>query len=769
MLTSLRKKPLAYVVAAALFLSMVSVLLLAQPGGMRVASLLRGSDASGVVAAMPKHGCAVVYGTRPELIKMMPLIRELQAKPEVCRVQLISSGQHKQMLGPLEEFFGLAPDIDLALMRTDDTLAELAARATQAFTQLWTDLQPRMVFVQGDTTTAMAAGVAAFHLNIHVMHVEAGLRTRQLASPYPEEFNRVALGLICTLCFAPTTMAQQALLAEATNTSRVVLTGNTVVDALQYSVAHPPAAVQRSGSVQLQVLDGPASRQSTSALQLAQMTAQLLSSKQHVVLVTAHRRENALSGAFTDIARAVQLLAQQHERTTFVFPLHFNPSVRSVIVPILRDIPNVWLVSPPDYPMFVQVLLRVSLVISDSGGLQEEALALGLPVLIMRDTTERMEGVYAGGAQLIGTSTAAIVREVSRLLTSAEAYTAMSTATNPYGDGTAARRIVAAVRAWQASNPCSNRAADCLVRAPMPRPAALPTPQVPCVKFQAPTERAPLPTPVIKYPAEPKHALSRKPGSLSVVLTGFKRSPAYLQAQLEALEKSTLKPDAIVFFQNGDFANFTEVLAKWPQVKHVHYKNWNSKFHGRFAAAMLLTTEFVAIADDEVVPGPRWLEAAVQQAGALNGIIGNSGRIVEPDSSFTDPKVPYQSSRSAHVTGEVTKPTPAQVDFVGHWWVTRVRTVAAMWQLEAPTLWTAEDIHLSAAAKIALGVNSYVLDVPNQEYNPEQTIPSMSSEQEAGSVASWRVRGTDTERKHAVQYWIGQGWRTIKMGDGTTR
>lgn len=725
-------------------LSIVSGLYLVLTGG--VTSKLRHVRDSWSVLGAGARTCAVVYGTRPELIKMAPLVYELQRRPEVCKLLLVTSGQHQQMLDGLQRYFGLEPDVDLSLMRTGDTLAALAVRSTEAFTRLWQSTRPALVIVQGDTTTALEAGLAAFHVGIRVAHVEAGLRTGDLEAPYPEEFNRQTLGLVCSLCFPPTQLAASALANEAVDPARIVMTGNTVVDAVQHSAAHPPP--EAADGVRLTTLAGPKSR--SAPLTLTQTREKLLAAGRHVVLVTAHRRENTLTGAIHDIVTAIQRLATAHPGVAWVFPVHYNPLVREAVLPGLSNLGNVWLVDPPDYPVFVQVLRRVTLLVTDSGGLQEEGLALNIPVLITRTNTERMEGVLAGGAKLIGTNASAIQDNVGRLLGKKAAYNSMAHATNPYGDGHAAQRIVDSISSWW----------DAAMAAPPAHGLTRVSRTGNTLTKSNPTP-APIPSPLVRLNVNPKHAFERRPGSLGVVLTGYKRTPELLDMQLQALRDSSLVPDEIVFFQNENHQDFSSVLAKWPDVKHMHASSWNTKFHGRFAAALMLNTEFVAIADDEVVPGLKWLEAAVRVVDQLDCIVGNTGRIVIPDVFFEGKSRGFEKVRDATLNKDLEHPEPVQVDFVGHWWITRTQHLHAMWRSEPASLWTGEDVHLSAAAKLYHGVDTYVLDYPRAEYTPERKDFALYGKQQARDVASWAQPGTSVERLYVVKYWLEQGWKPM--------
>lgn len=406
-------------------------------------------DSSQAQSSGAPMNCLVVYGTRPELIKLMPVIRELQNSSSgvnICRTAVMSTGQHRELLQPLERYFELTPDGNLKLMMSNQSLASLFTRAQETMARVFEATQPTLVIVQGDTTTALATGLAGFHANVHVVHVEAGLRTGDMARPFPEEFNRKVLGITSSLHFAPTQVAQEALLAEGISPHRVHRVGNTVVDALQYAAANPPA--QAHQRVILSSCMPRLDRQTR--LELHDVTRTLVATRRHVVLVTAHRRENAESGAFHRFGRAIATLAQSFPNVTFVVPVHYNPEVRQTLIPYWNSRSNIWLVEPPAYPVFVQLLLRISIVLTDSGGLQEEGLSLGLPTLIMRTKTERFEGVVVGGAKLVGDREDTIVQETSRLLVNPRAYEAMTVGVmNPYGNGTSAKQIVSTLKAWK--------------------------------------------------------------------------------------------------------------------------------------------------------------------------------------------------------------------------------------------------------------------------------------------------------------------------------
>jgi UDP-N-acetylglucosamine 2-epimerase (non-hydrolysing) len=363
----------------------------------------------------------VIFGTRPEAIKMAPVIRELRKYQNEMKTCVVVTAQHRSMLDQVLEVFHIEPDYDLGIMLPGQSLTEVTVRALVALEGILQSENPDLVLVQGDTTTAFVGGLAAFYRQTPVGHIEAGLRTREKYYPYPEEINRHFLDVLADLCFAPTLTAREALLAEGTPEKRILITGNTVIDALLTAVA------QR--------------RQFTlPVLQQIEFGA-----RRRTLLVTAHRREN-LGAPLEDICKALRDLVTERSDLQVVFPVHLNPKVRKVVWPILGGLERTWLVDPLSYLDFVMMMAQADVVVTDSGGVQEEAPALGKPVLVIRTTTERPEAVAAGTARLIGTARQDIVATVSELLDDPTAYARMRRAVNPYGDGQAAKRIVASVR-----------------------------------------------------------------------------------------------------------------------------------------------------------------------------------------------------------------------------------------------------------------------------------------------------------------------------------
>ncbi len=373
---------------------------------------------------MSKIKTLVIFGTRPEAIKLAPVVRALQARPERFAVHVCVTGQHRQMLDQVLEIFHLRPDTDLNLMRPNQTLAGLTAAIFTHLDPVLQAVQPHWVLAQGDTTTVMAAALLTFYHRVRFGHVEAGLRTGDKWHPFPEEINRRVAGVVADLHFAPTEQARQNLLREGVPAEDVVVTGNPVIDALQW-VAQQPYPEAR--------------------LHALGLPAEVVSGRKPLILITAHRREN-FGQPLENICLAIRNLAAAYrDRYHFVYPVHLNPRVRGPVHRLLAGIPNLSLLEPLDYLTFVQMLKRAVLVLTDSGGLQEEAPGLGVPVLVLRTVTERPEGVAAGTVQLVGTDPQRIERAARRLLDDPAAYQAMARAVNPYGDGHAAERIVQAL------------------------------------------------------------------------------------------------------------------------------------------------------------------------------------------------------------------------------------------------------------------------------------------------------------------------------------
>lgn len=362
----------------------------------------------------------VIYGTRPEAVKVAPVIMALQAS-ETLEPVVVSTGQHRDMLDQINRWFGVHPDYDLNVFRHGATLTQLSSRILDRLPDVLDRFKPDAVVVQGDTTTVAIAAIACFYQGIPVVHLEAGLRSGDIHSPFPEEANRKLAGQVTALHLAPTSLSKENLLREAVDPATVPVVGNTVIDALNWTIGRP---VEFSDP----------------------RLAEGYAAGRPMVLLTAHRREN-WGEPMVRIARAVATLAERYPDHLFVFPAHANPLVRDAIIPVISAYENVVVCNALDYPEFVHAQQWAKLILTDSGGVQEEAPSLGKPVLVLRENTERPEAVTAGTVKLIGTEVEAIVEHSARLLDDPAAYAAMANAVNPYGDGHAAQRSVAAIAA----------------------------------------------------------------------------------------------------------------------------------------------------------------------------------------------------------------------------------------------------------------------------------------------------------------------------------
>lgn len=360
-----------------------------------------------------------VFGTRPDAIKMAPVVLEFAKYTEDVELSVAVTGQHREMLDQVLSVFQIKPDYDLAIMQARQTLSGMTCRALEGLDPVIEEVKPDIILAQGDTTTTFAASLAAFYHKTTFGHVEAGLRTDNKFNPFPEEMNRRLTGMLADLHFAPTTQARDNLLSQGIPADSIYVTGNTVIDALLHIASTPHTFEDK---------------------ELARAT----SDGSRMILVTSHRREN-WGEPMREICRAVKEIVERHPDTSVVFSLHKNPIVREVVVPELKDVERVQLVEPPDYVPFVHLMKSAYLILTDSGGVQEEGPALGKPVLVLRDTTERPEGVQAGSAKLVGTDFNKIVAETNRLLEDRAEYDRMAKVASPYGDGHAAEHIRNAV------------------------------------------------------------------------------------------------------------------------------------------------------------------------------------------------------------------------------------------------------------------------------------------------------------------------------------
>ncbi|RHB34723.1 UDP-N-acetylglucosamine 2-epimerase (non-hydrolyzing) [Bacteroides nordii] len=374
----------------------------------------------------------LVFGTRPEAIKMAPLVKEFQKHPETFQTIVCVTGQHREMLDQVLHLFDIKPDYDLNIMKQGQDLYDVTSRVLLGMRDVLKEANPDIVLVHGDTTTSTASALAAFYQQIPVGHVEAGLRTHDIYSPWPEEMNRLITGRIATYHFSPTALSKQNLLDEGINEEAITVTGNTVIDAL-YMVVDKIKSDRQLGE-ELETL-----------LRESGYDVNRLNGTRKLVLITGHRRENFGEG-FISMCRAIKALTEKYPNADFVYPMHLNPNVRKPIHEVfgedLSDLDNMFFIEPLEYLSFVYLMEKSTIVLTDSGGIQEEAPGLGKPVLVMRDTTERPEALEAGTVKLVGTDYDKIVNEVSALLDDREYYDKMSKAVNPYGDGLACERII---------------------------------------------------------------------------------------------------------------------------------------------------------------------------------------------------------------------------------------------------------------------------------------------------------------------------------------
>lgn len=374
----------------------------------------------------------LVFGTRPEAIKMAPLVKELEKFPEFFQTEVCVTGQHREMLDQVLKIFDITPDYDLNIMKQGQDLYDVTSKVLLGMREVLKESTPDIVLVHGDTTTSTAAALAAFYMQIPVGHIEAGLRTHNIYSPWPEEMNRQITGRIATYHFSPTPFSKENLLKENVDESRIIVTGNTVIDALYMVVNKIQSDINLSNELD------------NSLFNAGYDMCRLRDGKK-LVLITGHRRENFGEG-FINICNAIRTLVKKYPDVDFVYPMHLNPNVRKPIHEVfgenLSDLGNMFFIEPLEYLSFVHLMEKSSIVLTDSGGIQEEAPSLGKPVLVMRDTTERPEALEAGTVKLVSTDYYKIIEDVSKLIESRSEYEKMSMAINPYGDGNASERIV---------------------------------------------------------------------------------------------------------------------------------------------------------------------------------------------------------------------------------------------------------------------------------------------------------------------------------------
>jgi len=375
-----------------------------------------------------KRKMLIVFGTRPEAIKMAPLVKEFEKKSDNFDLKVCVTAQHREMLDQVLELFEIVPDYDLDIMKPGQDLYDVTSNVLLGMKEVLSEFKPDVVFVHGDTTTTSGAALAAFYQQIKVAHVEAGLRTCDIYSPWPEEANRQITGVLSNYHFAPTSTSEHNLLKENKNPKSIVVTGNTVIDALYLALDKIKNNVDLKEKIVTAIED-----------EIHDDRFKLETSK--FILVTGHRRENHGQG-FINICRALKEIAVENPELSIIYPVHLNPNVQKPVNELLSDVNNIYLIKPMQYESFIYLMDKSYFIITDSGGVQEEAPSLGKPVLVMRDTTERPEALEAGTVKLVGTDSALIVKEATDLLTNSEAYQQMSKAHNPYGEGHACQKIV---------------------------------------------------------------------------------------------------------------------------------------------------------------------------------------------------------------------------------------------------------------------------------------------------------------------------------------
>lgn len=378
---------------------------------------------------MIKKKIIIVFGTRPEAIKMSPLVHALKLEPDQFEIKVCVTSQHRQMLDQVLSMFNIKPDFDLNLMKENQNLSNLTSLILSEIKKIFDNYLPDLVLVHGDTTTTLATSMAAFYASIPVGHVEAGLRTYDLKSPFPEEFNRQITSKISKWHFAPTILSQKNLLSEGVNKSLITVTGNTVVDALYWILNKIEKNKERKKNIEI----------------FLNNNLSFDWKRENFILVTAHRRENFGEG-FEQICLALKELASKYPKVNFIYPVHLNPNVNKPVYDSLKGVPNIYLIKPLEYEPFIYLLNKCYFVLTDSGGIQEEAPSLGKPVLLLRENTERPEAVEAGTVEVVGSNKKQIIEGVSRLLDNKKYYKNMSRAHNPYGDGLACNRIVDVLR-----------------------------------------------------------------------------------------------------------------------------------------------------------------------------------------------------------------------------------------------------------------------------------------------------------------------------------
>ena len=736
------------------FFCLVPILLLAASWSQqrdlnfRPSPLTCGRDHAGMKNIM------LIFGTRPEAIKLAPVIKELR-KSTVFKTTVVSTGQHKQMLEQVLLQFDLkgAVDYDLNLMKPGQTLSDLSVRVINALDQVMRIECPDLLLVQGDTTTAFTGALAAYYLRIPVGHVEAGLRTRNIYSPFPEEVNRQAISAIASYNFAPTNLAADNLRAEG-RTCNVYITGNTVVDALLTLKNEPPS------SRVLEVSEVIKSRQEAV-------------SSPKTILLTAHRREN-LGEPLTRIFSAISTLLKEHDDIVVVYPIHLNPEVRTTAVKyfgteifsrLRRNLPQLdssnithldrlLIVPPVDHSDLVALIQHSFFILTDSGGIQEEAITLGKPVLILRDTTERPEGILAGASHLVGSREDTIVEWSNLLLKDSRMYDKMSNSKFLFGDGSAARQIVhllehADLVKVKSGSQCSRDVSE--QHPKLPEADA----ELKChMRTRADCKRQ-LPEEVSSSGRNPHNDTAQHVEveyDIVVVVTVWKRNTvAELLKMISTQTALYQRCVAVILFQNGEHVNISAVVHQWSQpsawgnisvgIKHVVSKV-ETGYYGRFASPLFVRSSSAArfiLLDDDIIFGDRYFENMLR--------VVDDGFLATRNGRFLDDSYREFDWRGFWRQGDVDTFDEDDVyDFGGHIWAGRISWLRVAWQNPPPLMYNAEDFWISAVLKRELGIDTKRPRCPSPKKGGDMELCACSMMTANDHVAP-NLGGSDIDEK----------------------
>lgn len=679
---------------------------------------------------------ALIIGTRPDLIKMARLVPDLLKWRDILRVVIINTGQHKSILKPLFELFSLEPDIQLDLMdHAKNGLTSFVSAAMSALDTIYRSYSPPldMVIVQGDTGTAMAGALAAFYSKIPIVHIEAGLRTWNNEAPFPEEGNRRAISIMASLHLAPTLTAKKSLIKDGISVENIFVTGNTVIDAANWVMKQNLTTAQLSFLESLPINPNARSH----------------------VIVSTHRRENFGSG-IQEIVAAVNSLAQLNPAVTFLFLVHLNPNVDIPLRKALSSKKNIILLDPVDYAPFLRLLRTAALVITDSGGMQEEAAFVDVPCIVLREVTERPEGLKAGVAWLVPIAKAEIIATVSKVLSNIFAgglKPASSSAALIYGDGNACIRSACKIAEFLKLDvqSCAGAALQDWIYQPSP-------PTVPRIVTDKMSHK--VLSNLMKYEiGQDSYTYFHeyyKPNSISVILTQYKRNTT--ESQLKAIFRQTggvlASIDSIYIYQNLNFIDLkfldkikfkTKDGSPVPPIHIIQSKNHNFKFHGRFTLPLLLDTEYTVVFDDDTIPREGWFQHAIEACKAHNAIVGAVGMVVAPDAQdfFTGP-LEYD----------------LEVDYVGHSWVFRTEWARYLWQEHVPSWECCEDLGLSAAAWLHGRIKTIVPALPAAK--KELWGDSSKMHHKDGNQSF--TRNVPAQMRWPVtRYWVDQGWVPVAL------